>query len=107
ELGRRVARDLEPDLFLDHFWLVPFQLHGVPPDFQVSRETVLVANSQNSVMIQYYSAVDRLARQYPVTCTAQFTPSPPREPGPGSRAPDRNPSPSGPVRKRHRRIGGP
>src|SRR6476619_116281 len=34
ELGRSVARDLEPDFLLRHFRLVPFQLHGCPPDIQ-------------------------------------------------------------------------
>jgi len=32
ELCRGVARNLEAHFFLDHFRLVPFQLHVVPPE---------------------------------------------------------------------------
>jgi hypothetical protein len=33
ELGRGVAGNLQADLLLRHFRLVPFELHGCPPDF--------------------------------------------------------------------------
>src|SRR5882724_11251202 len=55
ELGRRVARNLEADLFLDHFRLVPFQLHGVPPDFQVSCATALMTSGKAHWVLPRYS----------------------------------------------------